>query len=291
MEPKMRKICLSTIFFLAFLLAGTFSLRSDNLRVEKKEEIRKTLTFQNPSQPGDLQVDNIWGSIAVKGTHSDRVELIAHKTIKARTESRIQKAKEEVTLDITEENNVIDIYVDGPFRQRNRRGEREYDPGYEVHYDFEIEVPYRTNIFLKTVTDGDIEVTGIQGEFEVRNVNGKISMEDISGSGTAHTVNGKVKVSFASNPESDCSFKTINGDIDAAFTKNLSADFRLKSRFGDAYSDFQVSYLLASSSPTTERKNGKFIYRSNRFIDVRVGSGGPEIKMDTLNGDILINKR
>jgi hypothetical protein len=236
-------------------------------------------------------VDNIWGSIEVTGIDGDHVELVAHKTIKARTEGRIQEAEEEVKLDITEEKNIIDIYVDGPFREQNRGRERRYDPGYEVHYDFEIEVPRKTNIFIKTVTDGDIKVTGVEGDFEVRNVNGKISLDNIAGSGIAHTVNGAVKASFTRNPESDCSFKTINGDIEVAFMKSLSADFQLKSDFGDAYSDFPVSYLPARSTATTERKNGRFIYKSNRFIDVRIGTGGPEIKMDTLNGDILINKK
>jgi hypothetical protein len=287
----MRKIFIATICFLTLSLAVIFSLPADNLHAEKKKEVRKTLTFQNPSQTKDLQVDNIWGSIEVTGIDGDHVELVAHKTIKARTEGRIQKAEEEVKLDITEEKNIIDIYVDGPFREQNRGKERWYDPGYEVHYDFEISVPRKTNIFIKTVTDGDIKVTGVEGKFEVRNVNGKINMDNIAGSGIAHTVNGPVKVSFIRNPESDCSFKTINGDIDIAFAKNLSADFRLKSDFGDAYSDFPVSYLPASSAAKTERKNGKFIYKSNRFIDVRIGSGGPEIKMDTLNGDILINKK
>lgn len=287
----MRKIFIATICFLTLSLAVIFSLPADNLRAEKKEEVRKTLTFQDSSRSNDLQVDNIWGSIEVTGIDGDHVELVAHKTIKARTEGGIQKAEEEVKLDITEEKNIIDIYVDGPFREHNKGRERRYDPGYEVHYDFEIKVPQKTNIFIKTVTDGDIKVTGVEGEFEVRNVNGKITLDNISGSGMAHTVNGEVKVSFTRNPESDCSFKTINGDIEVAFAQNLSADFRLKSDFGDAYSDFPVSYLPASSIATTERKNGKFIYKSNRFIDVRIGSGGPEIKMDTLNGDILINKK
>ncbi len=287
----MRKIFIATICCLPLLLGMIFSFTADNLRAEKKEEVRKTLTFQDPSQTKDLQVDNIWGSIEVTGTNGDRVELVAHKTIKARTEARIQKAEEEVRLDITEEKNIIDIYVDGPFRDQDRERERWRDPGYEVHYDFEIKVPHKTNIFLKTVTDGDIEVTGIEGEFEVKNVNGKIRMNDVAGSGIAHTVNGGVKILFTKNPESDCSFKTINGDIEVAFEKNLAADFRLKSRFGEAYSDFQVSYLPPRQTATAGRKNGKYVYKSNQFIDIRIGSGGPEIRMDTLNGDILINEK
>ncbi len=277
---------------LLVLVMSILLLQGDAFRFEKKEKISKTLKFQDPSKPKDLQVDNIFGSIAVTGYNGTEVKLIAHKTIKARTEGRIEKAQQEVKLDITEEGNIIDIYVDGPFRCRHKDDrEGRHDPGYQVHYDFEIKVPRKTNIFLKTVTDGDIIVNGIEGEFEVNNVNGEITMGDLSGSGKAHTVNGEVKVAFSKNPDSDCSFKTINGDIEVAFVKNLSADFHLKTFHGDAYSDFAVSYLPTVSSSSVERKNGKYVYKSNRYTDIRVGSGGPEIKMDTLNGDLLINKK
>jgi hypothetical protein len=49
--------------------------------------------------------------------------------------------------------------------------------------------------------------------------------------------------------------------------------------------------LPVQSSATEERKNGKYVYRSNASVGVRIGAGGPEIKMDTLAGDILINKK
>jgi hypothetical protein len=54
METKMRKIFFALICFLTLSLAVIFSLPADNLRVEKKEEVRKTLTFQDPSQTKDL---------------------------------------------------------------------------------------------------------------------------------------------------------------------------------------------------------------------------------------------
>lgn len=276
---------------LIVLMLGVLFLQGENFRVQKKEEIQKTLHFLDPSKPIDLQVDNIFGSIAVTGYDGKEVKLIAHKTVKARTEGRIQKAEEEVTLDITEEGNVIDIYVDGPFRNHHNNRRNWRDPGYEVHYDFDIRVPRKTNIFLKTATEGIIEVSRVEGEFQVRHANGKIVMNEIAGSGTARTANGDVKVSFAENPAADCSFKTVNGDVDVTFLKNLSADFRLKTRFGDAYSDFPVSHLPIQSTAKEVRKNGKYVYRSNATVGVRIGSGGPQIAMDTLNGDLLINKK
>ena len=37
-----------------------------------------------------------------------------------------------------------------------------------------------------------------------------------------------------------------------------------------------------------ERKNGRFVYRSDRYTGGRAGSGGPEIKLENLNGDIRV---
>ena len=273
------------------LSAGIFLLHADSYRVQKTGEVSRTLHFQDPSQSKDLQVDNIFGSIVVTGYGGKEVKLFARKTIKARNESRVQKAEQEVKLDITQEGNVVDIYVDGPFRQQHQDREKWEDPGYQVHYDFDIQVPLKTNLYLKTATKGDIRVSNIDGDFKIRHADGKIIMQDIAGSGTAKTVAGDVEVHFAQNPEAACSFETVAGDIRASFPENLSANLLLKTRFGEAYSDFPVTLLPVQSSATEERKNGKYVYRSNTSVGVRIGAGGPEITMDTLAGDILINKK
>jgi len=278
------------IALLIVLLIGIIAAAED-FRLEEKEQIQKTLKFQDPAKPRELQVDNIFGSIIVEGYSGEEVMLIAHKTIRGRSAEKIQKAKEEVQLKISEEGNTIDLYVDGPFRCSEERRRRSWrDPGYEVQFDFELKVPRQISLYLKTVTEGDIKVKNAEGELALNNVNGEIEMEEVAGSVEAHTVNGRVKALFSRNPDSDCSFRTVNGDLEVSFCADLSADLRLKTFNGNAYTDFQVTYLPAEQA-VPEREQGKYVYRSNRFSSVRVGKGGPEIKFDTLNGDILINKR
>ena len=279
--------------FAALLLAAAWIQAADQYRYDESETIEKTFRFGTAGGVGDLQVDNIFGSITVIGTNRSDVKMTARKTIKARTRDRIQKAKNEVRLDITEEDRLIDIFVDGPFREKNRRGEQEnWNPGYAVHYDFTLEVPKKINLFIKTVTEGDVSVQNVEGDFEVRNVNGKILIDGITGSGSAHTVNGGVMVNFDSNPKNDCSFKTINGDLELHFRNNLEADFWLKTFHGEAYTDFDYNKLPVKIEKTEKNNDkGKYVYRSNHISGVRIGKGGPEIKMDTLNGDLLIKKR
>ena len=78
--------------------------------------------------------------------------------------------------------------------------------------------------------------------------------------------------------------------MDVSFLEDLSADLRFKTFNGSVYTDFLVTYL-PSGPATQERRNGKFVYKSNEFFGVRVARGGPELKFDSFNGNIHILKR
>jgi hypothetical protein len=266
--------------------------RDRDYSVQKKEETTKTLRFAEASRPGRLVVDNLFGFIHVEGADVRDVELALTKTVFARNDARLQAALAEVKLDITEKGDTIDLYVDGPFRERDRDGRwarNRRDPGYEVRYDFTLRVPRRADLDLATVTEGDILVRGVEGAFAVHNVNGKVRLDGVAGSGEAETVNGEVRVVFRRAPGSDCFFKTLNGDVTLSFPGEPSANFRVKTMHGEIYTDFETT-ALAPLPATTERREGKFVYRANRFSGVRIGKGGPEVRCETMNGDILIQK-
>ncbi len=263
----------------------------------KKEDILKTLKFADPGKTGEVVVDNVFGPITVEGYAGKDIVLEAKRIVYARDENRAKRAEEEVKLDITEKGNTVEIYVDGPFRDDEERRSGNIrirrDPGYKVYYGFTAKVPFKTDLVLSTVTDGDLEVRGVEGKFDVRNVNGKVRLSDVAGSGDARTVNGGVTVVFKRHPDGACLFKTINGDVEVDFPGEPSADFRVKTMHGEVYSDFDVTYLPKAPPVREERpeKGGKYVYRSEGYFGVRSGKGGPEIKLDTLTGDILIAKR
>lgn len=287
----MKKIALA---LMALALFGLFLAAHDReYAVQEKEEISKTFKIADASRAAEVIVDNVWGSVRVEGTSGRDVVLTAQKTILAESKEKLQKAKEEVKLDIAEKGNTVDIYVDGPFRCRDHEhgwSRTHEDPGYIVKYDFSLKVPFQTKLDVSTVNEGDVEVKSVEGDFEVENVNGEVRISEINGSGKAHTVNGEVRVVFKRAPAGNCSFGSVNGDLTISFPAGLSADFRIKTFNGEVYSDFPVTYLPAAPALREETK-GKYVFRSDRFFGVRTGAGGPEIKMDTLNGDILIKKR
>jgi hypothetical protein len=257
------------------------------LSARDEEKIQKSFTLPAAGHKS-LEIDNVWGSIEVIADTTDKVELAVARTNQAESKEKLERAKKEVTLDVTQEEGALKLYVNGPFRCQcdDCRHSRE-DDGYHVKMDFMVHVPRDIDIKVKTVNEGRVKVSNINGSFVVRNVNGDIEMDNMAGSGTARTVNGPVIVSFRQNPRENSEFKTVNGNVELRFAHDLSADFRFKTFNGGIYSDFPVTALPVHAIQA-EHKGGKVVYRADRFTGARVNAGGPEIQVENLNGDIRI---
>jgi hypothetical protein len=274
--------------------ASRFAAQDDDsdsgMTLREQQTIRKS--FSLPAAHRTLDIDNVFGSIEVTGGTGDQVQLVVNQTVRAESKERMEAAKKEVKLDITEQPDMVKLYVNGPFRCNCNDGCDGWhgNRGYSVKMDFILQVPRNIDIRLKTVNEGNVLVKDIAGSFSVHNVNGRIEMFDLAGSGQARTVNGPVKVSFRENPREKSDFGTVNGAVELTFVRGLSADFRFKTFNGHIYSDFEMTSLPARPV-NSEQHNGHFVFRADRFTGGRVGSGGPEIKADNINGEIRVLER
>jgi DUF4097 and DUF4098 domain-containing protein YvlB len=254
----------------------------------EQEKIEKSFAMPAGAGRRTLEIDNVWGSIEVVGTASDQARLMVNKSIRAESKGKIEQAKKEVTLDVTQQADALKLYVNGPFRCNcHDCGRSRDDDGYVVKMDFQVQVPQDVDIKIKTVNEGHVSVRDINGSFLVRNVNGGIQIRNIAGSGTARTVNGPVKVSFRQNPREASDFETVNGAIELQFARDLSADFRFKTFNGGIYSDFPVT-ALPLQGMHEEHHGAKVVFRADRYTGARINAGGPQIKVENLNGDIRI---
>jgi len=262
--------------------------------VKEQETIQKSFPMPAGAH-ASLDIDNIFGSIEVVGGASRQVELVVTKTLRAESDATLERARKEVTLDITQEQGALKFYVNGPFRCHcddcrcrceDSCGSHR-DRGYSVKMDFKVQVPAEIDLQVRTVNEGRVHISNVTGSFLVRNVNGGIQMDSIAGSGSARTVNGPVTVSFRENPRGTSEFHTINGNVELRFAPGLGADFRLKNFNGAIYSDFPVT-ALPLRDVSEERDGGKLILRADRYSRARVGAGGPEIEVENLNGEIRI---
>ena len=112
-------------------------------------------------------------------------------------------------------------------------------------------------------------------------------MENVHGSGSARTVNGAIVASFSERPRAASEFKTTNGNVVVAFPADLAADLKMKTFNGGLFTDFDVQ-PLPQPAAVAERRDGRFVYRSNQFTLVRAGGGGPELTFETFNGDVRV---
>jgi hypothetical protein len=255
------------IFFLlpALVLAQRHTRRSD-WGYEENESLRKSFTGRR------LTIDNISGYIHVTAG-SGTVEVSVAKHIDAESNAALLRAKQEVSLDMSQDGDTVRLYENGPFRNHGDSGHR----GYEVYYDYDITVPANIELDLKTINAGDIVVKGTNGDFNIHGLNGGIEMDNVSGSGTVNTLNGGVKASFTRNPTRATSFHSLNGSIEVHFQPGLNADMKFSTLNGGVYSDFDVTVA-------GDLSHGM----SRRAMQARVGSGGLPLSFDTLNGSIKL---
>ena len=275
--------------FILPIAIGVFAIAAHrDYKLEEREAFHHT--FSNDAA---LDVDAVSGSISVLGDGGNTIRVDGEKVIRAADQEEVQRAKREVVLDINEKNGIAQLYVNGPFRDNDHTSDNHgfhdhRDREYEVAYNFTIHVPRATELTLHTV-NGDESVQDTTGKFNVKGLNGKIAMTNISGSGTADTLNGSTVITFRENPKADCFFKSFNGKVDVGFQPGLSANVSVKTFNGAPYTDFEATALASTPEPG-ELKNGKFVFKSNRSSNLRIGAGGPELKFETFNGNIQIRK-
>jgi DUF4097 and DUF4098 domain-containing protein YvlB len=272
------------------LVATVLDASRRNWTAEAREPFH--YTFSNDKT---LDVDNVDGTIQVVGDNGNTIRVEGERIARAEDQQALDRAKRDVKLDVNEKDGIAQLYVNGPFRDN---GHSSADHGFHIHFDeheyevtynFTIHVPRDTALRLRTV-NGDVKTEETRGKFDIHGVNGSVTMTGIAGSGTLRTVNGRTAVSFRENPREPSDFQTVNGAIEASFPPNFSADLRLKTVNGQAYTDFEATALLPSTAQSGDRRNGKFVYRTNHTSSVRIGSGGPELSFETVNGDIRIKK-
>jgi DUF4097 and DUF4098 domain-containing protein YvlB len=273
------------------LAAGVVNAARNNWTSEAHEPVHHI--FTNTSDR-TLDVDDVNGTVEVTGDGGNTIRVEGEKIMRATDAQALDRARKEVTLDINEKDGVAQLYVNGPFRDNGHSSENHGfhthwdDHDYEVTYNLTIRVPRATELRLRD-TNGEIKTGDTSGKFDIRGVNGPLTMTAAAGFGTASTVNGRLSVGFREMPKAASEFHSVNGAIDASFPSSLSADLRFKTLNGQVFTDFDAK-ALADSPGTAERRNGKFVYASNRSSSVRIGSGGPELNFETVNGDIRIHK-
>lgn len=237
-----------------------------------------TVPFSNPNRPRTLVVNQIQGSITVRGYNGN--DAIVEGSHSSRRHGNVPEGMHRIEvpggMDITEDNNVITIHG-----------------GVVNSSDITVQVPVQTSLKLKTVNGGKVSVEGISGDIEADNTNGSVIITDVSGSVVASSTNGKVTVSLNKvTPNKNMSLTTLNGTIDLTLPADTKANLRMRTDNGDINTDFDVkiegNHPPQVNDRTTNR--GRRI-RIDKTVYGSINGGGPEIQLVTFNGSIYLRKK
>ena len=145
----------------------------------------------------------------------------------------------------------------------------------DVNVEFEVRVP-RGVAFEGRTVNGRIQAE-VEGRAAVSTVNG--SIEVVAGTLTeATTVNGSIRAtvrSDASSPD-DIKLSTVNGSVRLSLPEGVNADVSAKTVNGGITSEFTEIEVRKKWGP--------------RSAEGRLGNGGRELALSTVNGGIRISK-
>ena len=273
---------------LAMLVAFSGLSQSTVIRSYEKQ-------YQAQAKDFTLVVDNVSGEVEVEGYAGNTILLNLKIRVNGKP-SEIEKAKTELTLGEYSSEGLLLLTMKAPFVDEKLEDGRmkwrsiNHGPDYDYWYDFSLKVPRNTNLELRTVNDGDILVRDVRGMLKTNNVNGHIEIELANEVEKAETVNGDVNVSYAINPEFPGVFSTVNGDVVLRMQRQLNADFQAQTMNGEMYTDFEIVRIFPQGKVKVSRRGSGTMYHINDKTNLRIGEGGPDFELGTLNGDIYLKK-
>lgn len=212
---------------------------------------------------GSFALENVNGSVRVEGWERDEVEVRAVK-------SSISDPRdlERVKIEVCSQPGHIAVHTRYPQGQ-----------GVEVAVEYVIHVPYHVLLGSVETVNGSVVVRGVEGEGELRSVNGNVEVFNSSGRFSAKTTNGDLHLELRNLIDGGpMNIETINGSVVLGLPSNARADLRVLSMNGEVSSELPVT-----------SKGGT---ASSRAFRAKLGSGGGQISVRTVNGAIrLIRER
>ena len=146
--------------------------------------------------------------------------------------------------------------------------------GWSVSY--RIWAPRQTALDL-VAENGGVSIHAMQGDARFTTTNGGVALDDVSGRMVGRTANGgvNVRLSGARWEGAGLDVETTNGGVTLTVPRDYSAALEVSTVNGGLRSDFPVTL-----------PDGR-----GRELRTTLGSGGPLLKVRTVNGGVRLNAR
>jgi len=138
-------------------------------------------------------------------------------------------------------------------------------------------VPRGARLDGAELVNGSLEIEGVQGDVRASLVNGRVKASGLAGDVRISCVNGEMEVNVTALAASrGVNLNSVNGSIVLVVPSGASAQVRASTLHGKITNDFGLTV-----------DEGQFVGRS---LDGQIGSGGPRINLNNVNGSITIKR-
>ncbi len=142
----------------------------------------------------------------------------------------------------------------------------------DVQVDFHAQVPAGI-AFAGHNVNGDVEASDLAARVDAATVNGGVRISTTAGDASATTVNGSVTAEVRGQGDGRLNFKTVNGSVTVTLPKSLNADLEAHTVNGSIETDYPIT-VQGRLTP--------------RRLEGRIGQGGRDLRLETVNGSIRI---
>jgi hypothetical protein len=220
-----------------------------------------------PLEAGEVEILNVNGPITLEAVAGDTVEVVAKRQARARSEEAAQ--------DLLRRLEIRDQADSKRVRVETRPPSGGFLSG-STHVAYTVRVPPATSVSLQT-TNGPLTIRHLEGRLKANTVNGSIEATDIAGAIEGSTVNGGIDVRVVKMAAGGVRLETTNGGITVGLPRNANADVHARVANGG------INFTGLSVEQTGEV--------ARRRVDGRLGSGGPPLSLETVNGGIDVTGR
>jgi DUF4097 and DUF4098 domain-containing protein YvlB len=226
------------------------------------EEFHQTYAL---NADGRVELENINGAVHISTWDQNEVKVDAVKY--ADVKERLDEARIEVDSD----KNYLSIrtkYRDHDLRfslgSRNNPASVEYT----------LTVPRTVRLDEVKLINGSLDVTGVSGEVRASCINGRLEAHNLSGRAELSTINGHLDARFDQLSGSSVELKSVNGSLELTIPSDSKAEIEASTVSGGIENDFGL------------RVNHHRVVGHD--LRGELGSGGPRIKLENVNGRIDI---
>jgi DUF4097 and DUF4098 domain-containing protein YvlB len=223
------------------------------------EEFHQTYAL---SPDGRVELENINGAVHISTWDQNQVKVDALKY----ADSKDRLADADIEIDSSSDR----LSIRTKYPEHDHWG-MNVNP---ASVEYTLTVPKAARLDEIKLINGELDVTGAAGEVHASCVNGRLEAHDLSGRAELSTVNGHLEVTFNQLPATSIKLSSVNGAVAMTIPSDSKAEIEASTVSGRIENDF-----------------GLHLNR-HQFVgnDLRgeLGSGGPRIKLSSVNGRIEI---